>query len=129
MKKIFLILLVALFTSLAFAETYTVTVVKGEVYYKTGVSKYLNVEVDQELSDSSYLKVSPNSVLRIVDKNGKSYLVNKGIGTLEKLLSRRNTNTVVQNNVAGNATNNGKSSVSTASSRASEAKEDLDWVE
>lgn len=125
MKKIFLILLVALFTSLAFAETYTVTVVKGEVYYKTGVSKYLNVEIDQELFDSSYLKVSPNSVLRIVDKNGKSYLVNKGIGTLEKLLSRKNTNAVIQNNVAGKTES--KQAISTASSRASEAKEDLDW--
>lgn len=135
-RKSILVFAVAAFASLAlFAENYTVKSVTGKVQYQDGGAMKA-VSVGQVLPDSATVSTSLNSSLvltradnstvtiKAMKKNTIAKLVAEGAGggTLKK------GSGVTKSNVAG-ASKGGDKGVATASSRASEAKEDVEWDE
>ena len=101
MKKLFVVIMFAL---CSFAYSSTVEKVFGNVFYKESGEK---VKVGDEAKDRKDYVGSG----RLVLDNGKVVPVVKKIGEV------------------GSRVENNKAPVSTASSRASSAKEDLDWEE
>lgn len=118
---------VAAVASLSFAESYTVSSVKGTV--KAGTAA---VKAGQKLDGAEKVSAGLNSALTLTDAAGKTIVIKgKTSGTLAELAAKAsgglrrgslNTTTVA-------AANGGSKGVATASSRASEAKEDTDWAE
>lgn len=131
-KKIIALVTTALISAAVFAQgSFVVKSVKGTVKYeeKPGVQK--NVTVGQVLSSSTFINVSLNSKL-VLEMDGQEYTVNTPAkGTLDKIATSSVKGLKKGGAVAGNVkgdTGTGKA-VSTASSRASEAKEDVEWDE
>lgn len=132
--KVFVIGLVAFFSaaSLFAAGSYKVEKLTGKVTYESN-GEWKAVSAGQELSSDTNISVALNSSL--VVNNGSSSVTIKAMqkGTLEKLAATGAgkgglKKASVAKNIAGKA-NGAQSGVSTASSRASEAKSDLDWAE
>lgn len=118
---------------LAFAEgSYVVKSVKGKVQYEVSPGKMENVKVGQTLSSSTVVSVgSKSSVVLTIDGKDVTISAMKK-GTIDKLTAKGSGSLtsggkVAGNNVSGSASNS-RNSVSTASSRASDAKGDLDWA-
>lgn len=137
MKKTFLmIVFAAIFATSAFAaNTYVVESVTGKVTYEAAPGSWKNVTVGQELSDSVVVNTGLNSTL-VVDSNGTKITI-KAMqkGALDGLLAAaggvkglKKGPAVAKDNTA-DASNGSQKGVVTASSRASEAKEDIDWDE
>ena len=132
-KKIIALVVTALVSAAVFAQgSFVVKSVKGTVKYeeKPGVQK--KVTVGQVLSSSTVVNVAMNSTL-VLEMDGQEYTVNAlAKGALDKVASAKVAGGIKKGgsaagNVKGDA-GTGKS-VSTASSRASDAKEDLGWDE
>ncbi len=135
-RKSILTFVVAAFASLAlFAENYTVKSVTGKVQYQTGGAMKA-VKIGQILPDTATVSTSLNSALVLVSTDNRTVTI-KAMkkNTISKLVaegSRGGTlkkgSGVSKSNVAG-ASSGGDKGVATASSRASEAKEDVEWDE
>lgn len=131
-KKIIALVVTTFVSAAVFAQSsFVVKSVKGTVKYeeKPGVQK--NVTVGQVLSSSTIINVGLNSKL-VLEMDEQEYTVNTPAkGTLEKIATSSvkglKKGGAVTGNVKGD-TGTGKA-VSTASSRASEAKEDVEWDE
>ncbi|MBR1536503.1 MAG: hypothetical protein IJ630_06165 [Treponema sp.] len=136
MKKIISILLMTIFGAfLAFAaESYTVKSVTGKVQYESAPGSWKNIEVGQKLSASTVINTSPNSILVLTGEAGDVSVKAMQKGTVQNLTTNNGKGGLKKgaglnkNTVAGAASTNTKG-VATASSRASEAKADLDWDE
>ena len=130
MKKF--LLFICLFTcSLVFAENYTVKSVKGKVQFEVSPNKFEDVKVGQTLSDSTVVNTGVNSTI-IITLNDKEFTIKPmQKGTVENVKEGKRTGLskggkkVDTTHVA--EAEEGRTAVSTASSRASEAKEDYDW--
>lgn len=135
MKRGMALVLVALLSAcFVFAEgSYVVKSVKGKVQYEAAPGKMQDVKVGQTLSASTVVDTGLNSIL-VLTIDGKDLTIKaKQKGTVEKVAVGGGSGTLKKGGtVAGKASsssNGSKSGVNTASSRASEAKEDVDWDE
>lgn len=135
-KTVLLVVAAMVVGAVAFAaESYKVEQVTGKVTYEASAGTWKNVTVGQELSATTAINTGLNSTL-VVSSAGKSSTI-KAMqkGTVEKLAAASAGTTsgglkkaVVKSSVSGETAAN-QSGVSTASSRASEAKSDIDWDE
>jgi len=137
MKKLFTLFLALFVGAMLFAATgtYVVESVTGNVTYESAPGKFEKVKVGQELSASTVLKTGLNSSV-VVNFEGKSITIKaKQNGTIEALYiaaAPKKGGLKKQSIAKADAedTADGKSKgVATASSRASEAKEDFTWDE
>ncbi|MBR6079064.1 MAG: hypothetical protein IKQ43_00975 [Treponema sp.] len=132
-KKIFALVLTALVSACAvFASgSYVVKSVKGTVKYEAEAGVKKAVKVGQTLSATTVIDVGVNSSL-VLEMDGEEFTVKAlSKGALDKVAAGKSKGLKNGSSVAGNVkgdTGAGKS-VSTASSRASEAKEDVEWAE
>ena len=137
MKKLLALLLVLFTGTMLFAATgsYVVKAVVGNVTYEAKPGVFEKVTVGQELSASTVLKTGLNSSVDI-DFEGKQITIKaKQNGSVESLyvaaapakggLKR----TQVAKADANDTADGSREGVATASSRASEAKEDFTWEE
>lgn len=132
-KRIFALILTAIVSVCAvFAQgSYVVKSVKGTVKYEAegGVKKV--VKVGQTLSATTIIDVGLNSTL-VLEMDGEEFTVKAmSKGALDKVAIGNSKGLKKGGAVAGGVKGDGGAgkSVSTASSRASEAKEDVEWDE
>lgn len=118
-----------------FAEKFEVTSITGNVTYEAAPGKFKTVKVGQKLNDSVVINTSVNSKIIIVSEGGESVTIKPmQKGTVADLVK---ANSKVANGpkkkpgstiaLKSNATSEtGTQGVATASSRASEAKDDYE---
>ncbi len=137
MKKLFTLFLALFVGTMLFAATgsYVVESVTGNVTYESAPGKFEKVKVGQELSASTVLNTGLNSSV-VVKFEGKSITIKaKQKGTVEALYvdatpakGGLKSQTIAKADAEDTADGKSKG-VATASSRASEAKEDFTWDE
>ena len=137
MKRLITLLLALFVGTMLFAatESYVVESVVGTVTYEKAPGKFEKVAVGQELSASTVLKTGLNSSV-VLKLNDKSITIKaKQNGSVESLFAAATPakgglkkQTIVK---AGDVqvADGKREGVATASSRASEAKEDFTWDE
>ena len=138
-KKSIVLVVLAFFMSVSMfaAGSYKVVSVTGKVTFEAAPETWKNVTVGQELSASTVLNTSLNSSVVIAKDDGTEVTI-KAMqkGTIESLSSVaaagnsgiKKGSSLKSSAVAADSKKTSKSVV-TASSRASEAKEDFDWEE
>lgn len=115
------------------ADSYKVEKVTGKVTYEVN-GDWKTVTVGQELSSGTNVNTALNSSLVVTDGTSSSTIKAMQKGTIEKLASAAAPKgglkkaTISKGSIAGK-TSGSSTGVATASSRASEAKADLDWGE
>ncbi len=137
MKKLFALLLVLFTGTMLFAATgtYVIESFVGNVTYESAPGKFEKVTGGQELSASTVLNTGLNSSV-VIKFEGKSITIKaKQKGTVEQLyvaaapakggLKKQS----IAKADAVDSADGVKEGVATASSRASEAKEDFTWDE
>ena len=135
MKKAISFLVALLLFGQVFATgSYVVKSVKGTVKYEAEAGVKKAVKVGQTLSATTVIDVAANSSL-VLEMDGEEFTVKPlSKGALDKVAPARTTSTGglksggLRTSTVAKDTGVSKS-VSTASSRASEAKEDVDWDE
>lgn len=139
-KKVLFFAVLALFAATSMfaagADSYKVESVTGKVQYEATPGTWKNVTVGQELSASTVINTSLNSSLVVAKGGSKVTIKAMQKGTIESLSAGSSVastgikkGTSLQSlNVADDVDGTARSVV-TASSRASEAKEDIDWDE
>lgn len=136
MKKFLFLIAVSISAGLGFAESYTVKSVVGIAKIQTGSDKWSELYEGRKVESSDVVTTGLNSILFITDVSGKDIKIKANQrGSVEVLaksalypaagIKKAKINNV---SVAGAVSEKSKG-VSTASSRASEAKEDIDWDE
>ncbi len=122
--------------SALFAASYKVESFTGKVTYEAAPGKWVAVEDGQELSASTVIQTSVNSGLVLSLDGAKINIKAMQKGTIESLASVASSgssgikkgSSLKSSAVAADSGKTSKSVV-TASSRASEAKEDYEWDE
>ena len=137
MKKLITMFLALFVGTMMFAATgnYVVESVTGNVTYESAPGKFDKVKVGQELSASTVLNTGLNSSV-VVNLDGKSITIKaKQKGTVESLYVAAapakgglKKQSIAKADAVDDADGKSKG-VATASSRASEAKEDFTWDE
>lgn len=134
-KKLFvLIVLAGLLSTSVFAANYVVESVTGKVTYEATPGTWKAVAVGQELTDATVINTGLNSSLVVTVDGTKVTIKAMQKGALDGLASAAGgvkglkKGPAVAKDTTADATKTQKGVV-TASSRASEAKEDLDWDE
>lgn len=137
-KKIIFALVFAIVSACAFAEaaSYTVVSVTGKVQYEAGPGVMKDIEKGDVLSASTVINTGLNSKLVLSIDDDKITVKPMQKGTIEKLLQSagvvksgaKNKLNVAKSSVATDGAVDSKG-ISTASTRASEAKEDFDLDE
>lgn len=134
------VLVFAAFTMFAatslFAASYKVESFTGKVTYESAPGKWTAVEAGQEMPASTVIQTGVNSTLVLSLDGSKVNIKAMQKGTIESLSAVASSgssgikkgSSLKSSGVAADATKTSKSVV-TASSRASEAKEDFDWDE
>ena len=136
MKKNLFFAVLLLGAAMLFAENYEVKSVSGKVTYESAPGKWTEVKKGQKLSDSTVLNTSVNSKLVLVTEDNTTVTVKamqkgtaeslvKANASVAKGLKKNPASTIAKKSAAGAVTENSKG-VATASSRASEAKEDIE---
>ncbi len=137
MKKLLALLLVLFTGTMLFAATgaYVVEAVVGNVTYEAAPGKFEKVKVGQELSASTVLNTGLNSSVDVNFDGKKITIKAKQKGTVESLyvaaapakggLKKQS----IAKADAVDSADGVREGVATASSRASEAKEDFTWEE
>ena len=137
MKKLFTFFLALFVGTMLFAATgsYVVESVVGNVTYEKAPGKFEKVKVGQELSASTVLNTGLNSSVVVVF-DGKSITIKaKQKGTVESLYvaAAPSKGGLKKQSIAKadavDSADGKREGVATASSRASEAKEDFTWDE
>lgn len=128
MKKLLAILLLLGASFVCFAADYRVVDVSGSSMYKEGDS-YKPLEVGQILTKDTYLNISLNSNLKIAYGRFIMNIKPMKRGTVEAFTADIfDKHKVVKSNIAPGSVKSSKPVV-TAASRASEAKDDIEWDE
>ena len=136
MKKLFALLLVLFAGTMLFAatKTYVVEAVVGTVTYEAAPGDWKNVTVGMELSASTVIKTALNSSVDINFEGKKITIKAKQNGTVEALYVAATPSkgglkksTIAKTDAVD--TDGVREGTKTASSRASEAKEDFTWDE
>lgn len=136
MKKIVVVAAMLMAAGFISAEKFEVKSVTGKVTYEAAPGKWVEVKVGQKLSDSTVLNTSVNSKVTIVPENGAEVTVkamqkgtvsalSKANVAVAKGLKKNPASTVASKRIADEVTESNKG-VATASSRASEAKDDFE---
>lgn len=136
MKKNLIFAVLLLGAAMLFAENYVVKSVSGKVTYESAPGKWTEVKAGQKVSDSTVLNTSVNSKLVLVTEDNTTVTVKamqkgtaeslvKANASVAKGLKKNPASTIAKKSAAGAVTENSKG-VATASSRASEAKEDIE---
>ncbi len=135
LKNLVCVLFAIFAASSLFAAGYKVESFTGKVTYESAPGKWTAVEQGQELSASTVIQTSVNSSLILTLDGAKINIKAMQKGTIESLASATSGNTGIKkgsslkgSGVAAGSDKTSKSVV-TASSRASEAKEDYEWDE
>jgi hypothetical protein len=135
LKSLVCVLFAIFAASSLFAAGYKVESFTGKVTYESAPGKWTAVEQGQELSASTVIQTSVNSSLILTLDGAKINIKAMQKGTIESLASATSGNTGIKkgsslkgSGVAAGSDKTSKSVV-TASSRASEAKEDYEWDE
>lgn len=137
MKKLFALISVLFVGTMMFAASgsYIVDSFEGNVSYESAPGKFAKVKVGQELSASTVINTGLNSsvVLKFEDKS--ITIKAKQKGTVESLFVAAapakgglKKQSIAKADAVDSATGS-REGVATASSRASEAKEDFAWEE
>ena len=136
MKKLFALFLVLFTGTMLFAATgsYVVEAVVGNVTYEAAPGKFEKVTVGQELSASTVIKTGLNSSVDINFEGKKCTIKAKQNASVESLYVAANSakGGLVKSSIAKTDavdTDGVREGTKTASSRASEAKEDFTWSE
>ena len=137
MKKLFALLLVLFTGTMLFAASgsYVVEAVVGNVTYEAKPGVFEKVTVGQELSASTVLKTGLNSSVDINFDGKKITIKAKQNGSVESLYVAATPTkgglkkSAVAKADAVDSADGTREGVATASSRASEAKEDFTWEE
>ena len=136
MKKLFALLLVLFTGTMLFAATnsYVVKAFVGTVEYEVAPGKFAPVSIGQELSASTVLKTKLNSSVDIEFEGKVITIKAKQNGTVESLYVAAapakgglKKQTIAKTDAVD--TDGVREGTKTASSRASEAKEDFTWEE
>ena len=122
--------------SALFAAGYKVESFSGKVTYESAPGKWTAVEAGQELPASTVIQTGVNSTLVLSLDSSKINIKAMQKGTIESLAAVASTgnsgikkgSSLKSSAVAADSSKTSKSVV-TASSRASEAKEDFNWDE
>jgi len=133
-KKSILVAVLSIFmaASIFAAGTYKVKTVTGKVTYEATPGNWKNVTVGMELSAATVINTSLNSSVVVTTGDNDVTIKAMQKGTLDSLTG--STSGVAKakglkaSSVAGEVSGKSKGTA-TASSRASEAKEDVDWDE
>ena len=135
MKKFIIILIFMIVSSTIFATSYKVESFEGKVIYQLSPTEWKLIENGQELNSSTVIQTSVNSTL-IISANGVKFTIKSmQKGSIEKLvefaISKNGIKkgSSLKSSAISSDTNKTSKSVVTASSRASEAKEDFEWYE
>ena len=137
MKKIFSFLVTLLFAGILFAESYKVESVKGQIFRLDGLGNQIKVEKDEILESETILKIGLNSELTLSCKDVRAFSkVPEHAISAETWFSKNKTvkgkikkATIVKTSNVAPAVEKSRAAPVTAASRASEAKEDLEWNE
>ena len=133
-KKSIVLVVIAFFMSVSMfaAGSYKVVSVTGKVTFEAAPETWKNVAVGQELSASTVLNTSLNSSVVIALDDGKEITIKAmqkgtvdslvGVASNKGLKSSKLKSSTIADEVEGTT-----KGTATASSRASDAKEDLDW--
>jgi len=141
-KKSLVFVLMAMLSASVFAagaDSYIVKSVRGNVTYETAPGKVAKITVDQELTEATIVKTNLSAELVLVVKGGTAEIkIPAGNnGTVESLVKKysgvakgglKNASSKSVAKIA-DASNGEETTVNTASSRASEAKQDYSWDE
>jgi len=135
-KKLILAVVFAVVAACAFAADYTVTGVTGKVQYESAPGTWKDIAKGDVLSGTSMINTGLNSKLVLSIDNDTITIKPMQKGTIEKLLQTsgvvksgaKGKLNVAKGEAAEESTVKSKG-ISTASSRASQAKEDLEWDE
>lgn len=132
-KSVLLAALTVLMTASIFAAgAYKVKSVTGKVTYEATPGNWKNVTVGQELSASTVINTSLNSTVVLAADDGEVTIKAMQKGTVDSLTGSNagvaKAKGLKASSVAGEVSGKSKGTA-TASSRASEAKEDVDWDE
>ena len=127
----------AMFAATAlFAASYKVESFTGKVTYESAPGKWVAVEAGQELSASTVIQTGVNSTLVLSADGAKVNIKAMQKGTIESLSSVASSGSAgikkgssLKSSAVAVDSNKTSKSVVTASSRASEAKEDFSWEE
>ena len=137
MKKTLSIIVCLLFGSLLFAESFTVTKVMGLVRYKEN-DAYVTVEEGMVLDGDCEINVGINAIVSLTDEKGRRIdiksarsgnlfvLCNDALRTKQGLQKSRKV--ISASNIPEPKEGTSKG-VATASTRASDAKDDFEWDE
>ena len=132
-KKSILLVVLAFFMSVSMfaAGSYKVISVTGKVTFEAAPETWKNVAVGQELSASTVLNTSLNSSVVIAKEDGSEITIKamqKGtIDSLVGVASSKGKKVVIKTSSIADDVEVTSKGTATASSRASDAKEDLDW--
>lgn len=134
-KKSIVLVVLAFFMSVSMfaAGSYKVVSVTGKVTYEAAPGTWKNVSVGQELSASTVLNTSLNSDVVIAKEDGSEITI-KAMqkGSVDSLVGVASTKGIkksggIKKSSVGADVEGSSKGTATASSRASEAKADLDW--
>ncbi|MCR5187335.1 MAG: hypothetical protein K6C97_00260 [Treponema sp.] len=138
-KKSLLVMVLGLIMSAsifaAATDTYKVKKVTGKVTYEATPGNWKNVSVGQELSASTVLNTSLNSSVVIALDDDDITIKAMQKGTVDSLVSassgvaKKGIKKGLKTKSVGDEVTGSSKGTATASSRASEAKEDVDWDE
>ena len=133
MKKIIgIILMAGLFCTSIFAQGFTVTKLTGQVTYESAPGVWTKLKNGDKITEKTVIDVGLHSQIDFTGDDGKAYTV-KAMkkGTIESLITKtaglKKSSTSASSTVKGDTSSS--KTISTASSRASEAKDDIDWAE
>lgn len=137
-KKLALFAVLAIFMSASIfaAGSFKVKSVTGKVTYEATPGNWKNVTVGQELSAATVINTSLNSSVILTADDSEVTIKAMQKGTVDSLAASSSgvakgglkKNTLKASSV-GDAVSGNSKGTATASSRASEAKEDVDWDE
>ncbi len=134
-KKSIVLVVLAFFMSVSMfaAGSYKVVSVTGKVTYEAAPGTWKNVSVGQELSASTVLNTGLNSDVVIANADGSEITV-KAMqkGSVDSLIGVASSKGIkksggIKKSSVGADVEGSSKGTATASSRASEAKADLDW--
>ena len=134
-KKSIVLVVLAFFMSVSMfaAGSFKVLSVTGKVTYESAPGTWKNVSVGQELSASTVLNTSLNSDVVIAKEDGSEITI-KAMqkGSVDSLVGVASTKGIkksggIKKSSVGADVEGSSKGTATASSRASEAKADLDW--
>lgn len=124
MKKLIAILAYTILASALFAEKYTVTAISGRARSTDGA-----ITIGQVLDDETVISISGVRDTIHLDYDKIIRGPKKNIKVKDAIEVKTLKKTEIKNSKVGKATKKNVGPASTAASRASDAKADLDWAE